>query len=149
MECTRNMNPTLRMAAILLSMLSLSIGAARAAEKPLMARWKDVVKNLADYPTDKRGYMIARGVPFVKGHRHYSQLLMLYPLYLVNREHEGAEELMLTTVRHWHSMGGRQGYSLDLKKGEEAFLWSGESMPSLTVSPVVATQEKRYSFGLN
>lgn len=259
------------------------------SDNPLMARWKDVVKNLTDYPIDERGYMIARGVPFVKGHRHYSQLLMLYPLYLVNREHEGAEELMLTSVRHWHSMGGRQGYSLtgvssissafgrgndaleylnglkkflqpntlykesgpvietplsgaqsihdmliqswggrirvfpsvpdawgdiavhdlstegaflvsakrtagktafvrirslagepcviipglegkvqvagdrkfklkeikpgvyslDLKKGEEAFLWSGGSMPSLTVSPVVATQEERYSFGLN
>jgi hypothetical protein len=79
---------------------------------PLVPRCKEVLADLTDYPTDERGYMIARGVPFVKGHRHYSQLLMLYPLYLVNTEHEGAEELMLTSVRHWHSMGGRQGYSL-------------------------------------
>lgn len=79
---------------------------------PLLPSWTDVVENLTDYPVDERGYMIARGVPFVKGHRHYSQMLMLYPLYLVNREHEGAEELMLRSVRHWHSMGGRQGYSL-------------------------------------
>jgi hypothetical protein len=81
-------------------------------DDPLMPRWKAVLENLTDYPVDERGYMIARGVPFVKGHRHYSQMLMLYPLYLVNREQAGAEELMLTSVRHWHSMGGRQGYSL-------------------------------------
>ena len=81
-------------------------------DDPLMPRWQEVLDKLADYPTDERGYMIARGVPFVTGHRHYSQMLMLYPFYLVNREHEGAEDLMLTSVRHWHSMGGRQGYSL-------------------------------------
>lgn len=81
-------------------------------DDPLMPRWQNVLDKLTDYPVDERGYMIARGVPFVKGHRHYSQLLMLYPLYLETREKPGAEELMLTSVRHWHSMGGRQGYSL-------------------------------------
>jgi hypothetical protein len=56
--------------------------------------------------------MIARGAPFARGHRHYSHLLMLYPLYLETTEKEGAEELMLTSVRHWQSKGARQGYSL-------------------------------------
>ena len=81
-------------------------------DDPLLPRWKEVVSNLTDYPIDENGYMIASTVPFDRGHRHYSHLLMLYPLYLVNREQEGAEKLMLTSVRHWQSLGSRQGYSL-------------------------------------
>ena len=53
-------------------------------QDPLLARWRDVLDRLTDYPKDENGYMIARGVPFAKGHRHYSHLLMNYPLYLVN-----------------------------------------------------------------
>jgi len=81
-------------------------------DDPLLPRWKEVVADLADYPVDEGGYMIARGAPFDKGHRHYSHLLMLYPLYLETTEKDGAEELMLTSVRHWQSKGARQGYSL-------------------------------------
>lgn len=80
-------------------------------DDPLLPRWKKVLENLSDYPVDENGYMIARGLSFTRGHRHFSHLLMLYPLYLVNREQEGAEELMLRSVRHWHSLGGREGYS--------------------------------------
>jgi alpha-L-fucosidase 2 len=81
-------------------------------DDPLVPRWKAVLANLAAYPVDQGGYMIARDTPFAKGHRHYSHLLMLYPLYLETREMEGAEQLMLTSVRHWQSKGARQGYSL-------------------------------------
>jgi hypothetical protein len=81
-------------------------------DEPLLPRWQSVLDNLTDYPIDERGYMIARGVPFNRGHRHYSQLLMFYPLYLETREDAGAEDLMLTSVKHWHSMDRRQGYSL-------------------------------------
>lgn len=77
----------------------------------LLPRWKEVLEKLVDYPVDENGYMIARGLPFEGGHRHYSHLLMLYPLYLVTREQDGAEELMLRSVRHWHSMPRRAGYS--------------------------------------
>lgn len=81
-------------------------------DDPLLPRWKEVVADLAAYPTDENGYMIARDAPFVRGHRHYSHLLMLYPLYLETTDKPGAEELMLTSLRHWQSMGARQGYSL-------------------------------------
>ncbi len=81
-------------------------------DDPLMPRWREVVDNLTDYPTDKNGYMIARGVPLKEGHRHFSHLLMLYPLYLVNVEQKGAKELAMKSVRHWQHLGHRQGYSL-------------------------------------
>ena len=52
----------------------------------LIPKWKDILTRLADYSTDETGYMVGQGVPFVRAHRHYSHLLMIYPLYLVNVE---------------------------------------------------------------
>ncbi|MBC8101969.1 MAG: hypothetical protein H7Z41_05210, partial [Cytophagales bacterium] len=78
---------------------------------PLLPKWTETLAHLTDYPTDETGYQIARGVPFDKGHRHFSHLLMGYPLHLVNREQPGAQERIQKSVKHWHSMGGRQGYS--------------------------------------
>ncbi|MCK5462888.1 MAG: alpha-L-fucosidase, partial [Bacteroidales bacterium] len=40
-------------------------------------------------------------------------------------------------------------YTLDLKRGEEAILWTGTQMPELTIAPVPADKAKCNSFGLN
>jgi hypothetical protein len=90
----------------------VSATARLAIEDPLLPRWREVIERLVDCPVGENGYLVARGVPFDKGHRHYSHLLMLYPLYLVNRDQPGAEALMLKSVRHWQSLEGREGYSL-------------------------------------
>ena len=81
-------------------------------DDPLLPMWRHVLDKLTDYPKDENGYMIARGVPFAKGHRHFSHLLMNYPLYLVNVDQPGAKELAVKSVRHWQDLGHRQGYSL-------------------------------------
>ncbi|MEA3643662.1 MAG: hypothetical protein VBE63_27590, partial [Lamprobacter sp.] len=39
-------------------------------------------------------------------------------------------------------------YSLDLKPGEEAVLWSGKQMPDLTLSALPAEPGKTNSFGI-
>jgi len=81
-------------------------------DDPLIPKWQNVLANLTDYPVDKNGYMIARGIPFAKGHRHFSHLLMCYPLYLETVEKPGAKELAFKSVKHWHSLGSSRGYSL-------------------------------------
>ncbi len=78
---------------------------------PDRAKWRQTLEKLVPYPTDKNGYMIAATLPFNRGHRHFSHLLQVFPLHLVNRNQPGAWELVDKSVRHWHSMGGRQGYS--------------------------------------
>ncbi len=40
-------------------------------------------------------------------------------------------------------------YSLDMKKGDEAVLFSGGKMPDLTLSPVAAEKDELNSFGLS
>ncbi|MBI1369858.1 MAG: hypothetical protein GC162_14535 [Planctomycetes bacterium] len=70
-------------------------------DDPQLPQWKDILAHLADYPVDDNGFMIARDVPFKGGHRHYSHLLMIYPLYQVNWEQPDQRELIQKSVDHW------------------------------------------------
>lgn len=80
-------------------------------DDPLLPKWRDVLERIAPYPVDDNGYMIAAGVPFKHRHRHYSHLLMLYPLYLVNADQPNAEELAIKSINHWQRFGPRHGYA--------------------------------------
>ncbi|MCE9552483.1 MAG: hypothetical protein K8T91_03775 [Planctomycetes bacterium] len=80
-------------------------------DDPLLPRWREVLSKLADYPVDNTGYMIARDVPLKTGHRHYSHLLMAYPLYLVNADQPDAKPLVMKSVDHWQGLGKQTGYS--------------------------------------
>ncbi|MGO1056165.1 glycosyl hydrolase family 95 catalytic domain-containing protein [Crossiella sp. CA198] len=79
---------------------------------PLAARWQEVLDKLVDYPVDGNGFMIGAGAPFAKSHRHYSHLLMVYPLYLVNAEQPEHRDLIDRSLKHWISFeGALRGYS--------------------------------------
>lgn len=80
---------------------------------PLIPEWKRILANLADFPTDENGFTIGANQPFARSHRHYSHLLMAYPLYLVNAEQGGAErELIQRSLKHWVSFkNALAGYS--------------------------------------
>lgn len=132
-------------------------------DEPRAEGWRDTLERLAPYPVHaSEGYMIAAGVRYERSHRHYSHLLMAYPLYLVNREQPGAKALIERTIAHWQSMKeALQGYSCTgsaslyaaLGMGDEALshlrgLWSGflryntmylESGPVIE-TPLAATQ---------
>jgi alpha-L-fucosidase len=51
---------------------------------PLLPKWKDILAKLMPYPVDEHGLMIGSDVPFAKPHRHYSHLLGIFPLYVIN-----------------------------------------------------------------
>ncbi|GLZ35081.1 hypothetical protein Lesp02_72680 [Lentzea sp. NBRC 105346] len=79
---------------------------------PLIPRWKTVLRDLTPYPVDSTGLMIGAGVPYAKSHRHYSHLLMIYPLYLMNWDQHENRELIEKSLKHWHSLqGAHRGYS--------------------------------------
>lgn len=81
-------------------------------DDPLIPTWQHVLDRLTDYPQDENGLLIGKDMPYAFSHRHYSHLLMLYPLYLINNEQEGAKELAEKSVKHWFSMPQKlQGYS--------------------------------------
>ncbi len=78
---------------------------------PLAAEWRRVLDKLTPFPKDAKSYLIGAGVPYEKSHRHWSHLLMIYPLGLVTPETDGAEWIR-SNLDHWHTKpGALQGYS--------------------------------------
>ena len=90
----------------------LETAKAQNIDEPRIAEYKKTLATLTGYPQDENGMMIADGVPFAEGHRHFSHLLMFYPLFLLNAETPGAKALADKSVAHWQSLGHAQGYSL-------------------------------------
>ncbi|MFC0544144.1 glycosyl hydrolase family 95 catalytic domain-containing protein [Kutzneria chonburiensis] len=90
----------------------IEAGATLKISDPLLPKWQDVLANLTPYPTDANGFMIGAGQPFAMSHRHYSHMLSVYPLYLVNWEQSENRNLIQTSLNHWISFkGALQGYS--------------------------------------
>ena len=75
-------------------------------DDPLIPRWEDVTKRLVDYPYDEYGYMLGRNKSSSKNHQHFSNLLMIYPLYLVNIEQTGTADVMKRSFHRALSTAG-------------------------------------------
>ncbi|MFV0604858.1 MAG: glycosyl hydrolase family 95 catalytic domain-containing protein [Niabella sp.] len=85
---------------------------ALAPTDALAHTWKDVLINLTPYPTDSNGLRIGKDVAFNITHRHFSHLLMIYPLHIMNWDDIDTRELITKSLHHWHSLNGAlQGYS--------------------------------------
>lgn len=80
---------------------------------PALPRWKETLDQLTPYPVDeKTGLMIGQDVPLAESHRHFSHLLMIYPLYLLNWEQPESRALIEQSLNHWIGFqGALQGYS--------------------------------------
>jgi chondroitin AC lyase len=75
--------------------------------------WQDFLDRLVDYPASPgRGYNLGAGAEFKSSHRHYSHLLMIYPLYLVNWEQPDKQDIISKSIQNWQSLDKyMQGYS--------------------------------------
>ncbi|RQO79317.1 hypothetical protein DBR40_02850 [Pedobacter sp. KBW01] len=93
----------------------------------LAVKWKDVLTNLTPYPSDANGLRIGRDVPFNQSHRHYSHLLMIYPLYTLNWDQPESRPLITQSLSHWHSFkGALQGYSFTGGASMYAMMGNGD-----------------------
>ena len=99
-------------------------------EEPLLDTWQQTLETLSDYPVDENGLMIGRGVPLERSHQHYSHLLAIYPLYLLNWEQPENQKLIEISLNHWLSLDeAHQGYSFTgaasilstMGRGDEAY----------------------------
>jgi hypothetical protein len=102
---------------------------------PLAPRWREVLDTLVAYPVDKTGYLIGAGVPLAMSHRHYSHMLMVYPLYENTGATPADQELIERSLKHWIGFeGALRGYSFTgaasmsalLGKGNDALFYLGE-----------------------
>lgn len=79
---------------------------------PLAAKWQDVLDHLTPYPQDQYGYRIGRDADFTLSHRHYSHLLMIYPIYEVNWDQIENRALIDKSLKQWEAKDEAwRGYS--------------------------------------
>ncbi len=96
-------------------------------DDPMIPKWKDVLKRLTPYPVDETGFMIGKDVPYAKSHRHYSQLLMLYPLCMMDLDDPEQRALALKSLKHWQSYPeALAGYSYTGSSSMYSLLGDGE-----------------------
>ncbi|MCX7009697.1 MAG: Tat pathway signal sequence domain protein, partial [Kiritimatiellaeota bacterium] len=81
-------------------------------DDPLLPEWKKILVTLTDYSIGPNGLDIGRGVPLAHSHRHYSHLLMIYPLYQMTWEQPERRALIEKSLDHWIGFkGALQGYT--------------------------------------
>ncbi len=80
---------------------------------PAVPSWRETLVKLTPFPVDEEtGYMIGAGVPLKRSHRHFSHLLMVYPLHLVDARSPADRPLIEKSLDHWIGFeGALQGYS--------------------------------------
>jgi len=112
-----------------LSMLRWACHAIVAAGTRLKVRdielrkYCDILENLADYPVDERGFMVGRGMPFDKPHRHWCHMQMMHPLQLVIGKTAAERELMEKSMRNFAEVNRRSGAAAFTFTGLSA-MWS-------------------------
>nr|WP_294894367.1 hypothetical protein [uncultured Pedobacter sp.] len=81
-------------------------------DENLRNEWREVLENLVDYQVNENGLMIGADLPYTVSHRHYSHLLMIYPLYLLNIDNDKNRALIEKSLKNWiGDPKGLQGYS--------------------------------------
>jgi alpha-L-fucosidase 2 len=96
-------------------------------DDPLIPKWKETLAKLVPYPTDENGLMISASVPFAVSHRHYSHLLMVYPLHIMNLDQPENRDLVVKSLDHWMGMPkALRGYSYTGAASISALLGRGD-----------------------
>jgi len=104
----------------------IDLSAELGVDAELRPVWSGILEKLAPYPINANGYMIGRGVGYDKSHRHWSHLLMIYPLRQVTPDNGGTETIR-TSLDRWHGLkGAHAGYSFTGGAAIAALLGDGE-----------------------
>jgi hypothetical protein len=78
----------------------------------IAGKWQDVLKNLTPFPQDEHGLKVGRDASFTLSHRHYSHLLMIYPVYEINWDQQENRELIQRSLHQWEGNNEAwRGYS--------------------------------------
>lgn len=90
--------------------------------------WQDVITNLTPFPTDDTGLRIGADTSLTTSHRHFSHLLMIYPLRLLSWDNTIDRPLIQTSIDHWLGLkGGHAGYTYTGAAAMNAAMGRGDS----------------------
>ncbi|MDR2761742.1 MAG: hypothetical protein LBB88_03975 [Planctomycetaceae bacterium] len=77
-------------------------------------QWEEILRDLVDYPRDENGFRVGRNLSFTRSHRHWSHILMVWPLRILSTEQPENKEIVEKSMGHW----------LTVEKSREIFGWS-------------------------
>lgn len=63
-------------------------------DDPLIPRWRQAAENLPDFPADENGFRLGTDRTSSDNHQHFSHLLMIHPLFLVNIDQNSTMDVM-------------------------------------------------------
>lgn len=104
----------------------LAASARLKIDDPLLPRWRQVLAGLTPFPQDENGLMVGRGVALEKPHRHFSHLLMIYPLQLLNASAPDERALIEKSLDWWMKTPQGQAYQFTGAAAMVALLGQGE-----------------------
>jgi hypothetical protein len=74
------------------------------ANDPVVKDCKDLLKHLTPYEVnDTSGFMVGKGMPFAKSHRHWSHLFMIYPFHEYSLDNPAQAPLIRKSFENWVS----------------------------------------------
>jgi hypothetical protein len=105
----------------------LAIDKRLALGDALAPKWRDTLARLTPFPVGAHGYLIGRDQPLDSSHRHFSHLLMVYPLHLVSGERPADRAIVEESLAHWIGFeGALRGYSFVAASAISSVLGKGD-----------------------
>jgi len=99
----------------------LSLNQRYKFNDPQISEWQRVLRDLAPYPQNENGLMIGATVPFEHSHRHWSHILMVWPLHVLSLEQPENRGFVEKSIKHW----------LTVEDGKQIFGWSSAAASAL------------------
>jgi alpha-L-fucosidase 2 len=94
----------------------------------LATKWEEVRTNLVPYPQDKLGLRVGRDADFSISHRHYSHMLMIYPIYAINWDQPESRDLIRRSLKQWEGNNEAwRGYSYSGAGSIHAMIGEGDN----------------------
>ncbi|MCX6908120.1 MAG: hypothetical protein NTY01_08760, partial [Verrucomicrobia bacterium] len=87
----------------------ISLNARYKLNDPLLPKWRETLANLVAYPVDEHGLRVGATMAFEKSHRHWSHILMVHPLHIMDCAEPKNRALVAKTVAHWLTVDGSRG----------------------------------------
>jgi len=88
---------------------------------PLRSEWERILRDLVEYPQDENGFSIGATTKLERSHRHWSHLLMVWPLHLLSTDQPENRELVEKSLLHW----------LNVENGKQIYGWSSAAAASM------------------
>jgi len=104
----------------------ISIAERLNINEPQIADWKEIQTNLTDYCVNVRGLMIGKDVELTSAHRHFSHMLMIYPLGILTNNTPGNDELIRKSIEHWINLSGTDKAAWSYSWAASAYAYIGD-----------------------